>query len=225
MTKIARFVFNHFGVNSYLLWDEASSEALIVDPGCVNEAERGRLTGFVAEKGLKPVAVVLTHAHPDHMGGVEFMQRVYNIPLALHSADQELLEIAPAYGAQMMFQIPALKADIDLAEQTELRLGESVVKVIHTPGHSKGGVCLYVAESGMLLSGDTLFSGSIGRSDLPGGDYDELMKSIVEGVLPLGGGVSVYPGHGGETTIAQEINTNPFIGEVLEGGFNKPYEE
>ena len=124
----------------------------------------------------------------------------------------------------MGFSIPALSAEIDLAEQTKLTFGGSVAEVVHTPGHSQGGVCLYIASDGILLTGDTLFAGSIGRTDLPGGDYDQLMESIMERVLPLGGGVNIYPGHGGESSIGKEVNVNPFIGEVLDGGFNKPYE-
>lgn len=220
MVKLAHFVFNHFGTNAYVLYEERGG-ALIVDPCCTTEQERQRLTDFVAKEGLSPEAVVLTHAHPDHMGAVAFVKEHYNIPLALHSADAALLAVAPAYGASMGFNLQAVEAEIDLAEQTTLRFGGSTAEVIHTPGHSKGGVCLYVAEEGILLSGDTLFAGSIGRSDLPGGDYDELMRSIVEKLLPLGGGVNVFPGHGGSTTIGQEIGTNPFIGEVLDGGFNK----
>lgn len=224
MTKIARFTFNHFGTNCYLLWDE-SGEALIIDPAAINQAECERLTSFIAEREIKPVAVVLTHAHPDHMGAVNFFKKRYGIPLALHSADRELLEIAPAYGATMGFNLTPMVAEIDLAEQQELRFGASKVEVIHTPGHSKGGVALYVAEEGLLVTGDTLFAGSIGRSDLPGGDYDELMKSILEHLLPMGGGVRVLPGHGGETTIGQEVGCNPFICEVLDGGFNKSFTE
>lgn len=220
MAKIARFTFNHYGVNSYILWDE-SGEALIIDPGCVTQAERDVLVGFLGERALRPVAVVLTHAHPDHMGGVAFLKEHYNIPLALHSADGELLGVAPAYGASLGFDIPSLEAEIDLAEEPKLQIGGTTVEAIHTPGHSPGGVCLYVATDGLLLSGDTLFAGSIGRTDLPGGDYDELMRSIMERLLPLGGGVRVFPGHGGETSIGKEVNVNPFIGEVLDGGFNK----
>ena len=145
MAKIARFVFNHFGTNGYLLWDE-SGEALVVDPAMVSEAEREQLVGFIEEKGLRPVMVVLTHAHPDHMGGVEFVKNHYNIPLALHSGDGELLKIAPAYGASMMFNIPALTAEVDLAAMEQIVFGGSVAEVIHTPGHSQGGVCLYVAK-------------------------------------------------------------------------------
>lgn len=220
MIQLARFSFNHFGTNCYLLWAE-SGEALVVDACCGNETERKRLTDFIEQRALKPIMALLTHAHPDHLGGVAFVKEHYNVPLALHSADAELLAVAPAYGAAMGFNISPIEAEIDLAENREIVLGESRVEVIHTPGHSKGGVCLYAPVEGILISGDTLFAGSIGRTDLPGGDYDELMKSIMERVLPLGGGVKVYPGHGGETTLGQEMGTNPFIGEVLDGGFNK----
>lgn len=224
MAKIARFTFNHFGTNCYILWDE-SGEALIVDPCATSEQERQRLTSFIDERGLRPVAAVLTHAHPDHMGAVDFVKKRYDIPLAMHSADGELLSVAPAYGASMGFNLTPTVAEIDLAENKELCFGESRAEVIHTPGHSKGGVCLYVAEGGLLISGDTLFAGSIGRSDLPGGDYDELIGSILNSLLPLGGGVRVFPGHGGETTLGNEAGSNPFISEVLDDGFNKPYEE
>lgn len=220
MTKLARFTFNHFGTNCYILSDEQGA-AVIIDPCFTSEAEASKLTDFIATNHLEPKMVALTHPHPDHIGGVAFVKRLYNIPLAMHSADGELLAIAPAYGAQMGFNIEPLVAEIDLAEERTLEIGTLRIEVLHTPGHSKGGVCFYEPEGGILLSGDTLFAGSIGRSDLPGGDYDELMRSIMDKLLTLGGGVKVYPGHGGDTTIGQEMGTNPFIGEVLDGGFNK----
>lgn len=220
MVKLAHFTFNHFGTNAYVLYNE-EGRALIVDPCCTTDAERRRLTDFVTAENLKPEMVVLTHAHPDHMGAVAFVKEYYDIPLALHSGDAQLLAVAPAYGASMGFNLPPVVAEVDLAERNQIFLGESRLEVIATPGHSKGGICLYAPEEGILLTGDTLFAGSIGRSDLPGGDYDELMESIMTKLLPLGGGVRVYPGHGGETTLGQEMGTNPFIGEVLDGGFNK----
>ena len=161
MIQLARFTFNHFGTNCYLLWAE-SGEALVVDACCGNDAERQRLLDFVEQRGLKPVMAVLTHAHPDHLGAVAFVKERYNIPLALHSADAELLAVAPAYGASMGFNIAPIAAEIDLAERKTIELGESGVEVIHTPGHSKGGVCLYAPTEGILISGDTLFAGSIG---------------------------------------------------------------
>jgi glyoxylase-like metal-dependent hydrolase (beta-lactamase superfamily II) len=130
-----------------------------------------------------------------------------------------------SYGAMFGFNIGAITPDVDLAEQKTISFGQTTAEVIHTPGHSLGGVCLYFDKAGVVVCGDTLFAGSIGRSDLPGGDYDQLMDSIVNKLLPLGGGVRVLCGHGGETTIAQEAGSNPFITEVINGGFNKPYEE
>ncbi len=220
MAKLARFTFNHFGTNCYILHEE-SGATLIVDPCFTREEEAAKLTDYIKNNNLTPQVVALTHPHPDHIGGVAFVKRLYNIPLAIHSADSELLAIAPAYGAQMGFAIEPSVAEIDLATTHTLEVGSMRIEVIHTPGHSKGGVCFYNAADGILISGDTLFAGSIGRSDLLGGDYDELMRSIMDKLLPLGGGVKVYPGHGGDTTIGQEMGTNPFIGEVLDGGFNK----
>lgn len=223
MIKIARFTFNPLGENTYLLIADGG-ECLIVDAGCCNEAEQKTLASYIAEHKLSPVMSVLTHAHPDHAVGAAWAKEYYNIPLALHSADNDLLAQVHLHGLMFGFAIDPMKADIDLAEQQNIEFGGESVEVIHTPGHSQGCVCLYIPAQGVLLSGDTLFAGSIGRTDLPGGDYDKLMNSIVERVLPLGGGVRVLPGHGRETTIAQELNTNPFITEVLDGGFNKPYE-
>lgn len=220
MAKLVRFTFNHFGTNCYILHEE-SGAALIIDPCFTSEKEASQLTDYITKHNLAPQMVALTHPHPDHIGGVAFVKRHYNIPLAMHAADGELLAVAPAYGAQMGFMIEPLVAEIDLATTTLLEVGSMRIEAIHTPGHSKGGVCFYNAKEGILISGDTLFAGSIGRSDLPGGDYDELMRSIMEKILPIGGGVKVFPGHGGDTTIGQEIGTNPFIGEVLDGGFNK----
>ena len=224
MIKIARFTFNPLGENTYLLIADGG-ECLIVDAGCYNEAEQKVLADYIAENNLRPTMSVLTHAHPDHAVGAAWAKQHYNIPLALHSDDAELLAQVHIHGLMFGFSIEPQTADVDLAAQKTIEVGGESVEIIHTPGHSQGCVCLYLPQQGVLISGDTLFAGSIGRTDLPGGDYDKLMESIVGKILPLGGGVRVLPGHGRETTIAQEANTNPFITEVLDGGFNKPYNE
>lgn len=224
MIKIARFTFNPLGENTYLLIAEGG-ECLIVDAGCCNEAEQKSLADYIATHNLRPTMSILTHAHPDHAVGAGWVKELYNVPLALHSADNELLSQVHLHGLMFGFSIEPLTADVDLAEQTTIEFGGEKIEVVHTPGHSQGCVCLYMPAQGVLISGDTLFAGSIGRTDLPGGDYDSLMASIIGKILPLGGDVRVLPGHGRETTIAQEVNTNPFITEVLDGGFNKPYNE
>ena len=224
MIKIARFTFNPLGENTYLLIADGG-ECLIVDAGCCNEAEQKRLADYIAENNLRPIMSLLTHAHPDHAVGAAWAKQYYNIPLALHSDDNELLSQVHLPGLMFGFSIEPQTADVDLATLGSIELGGERVEIVHTPGHSQGCVCLYLPQQGVLISGDTLFAGSIGRTDLPGGDYDKLMESIVGKILPLGGGVKVLPGHGRETTIAQEANTNPFITEVLDGGFNKPYNE
>lgn len=224
MIKIARLSYNPLGENTYLLSAD-DGKTIIVDAGCCNEAEQNSLASYIEKNNLQPVMLLLTHAHPDHVVGVGWAKERYGAPVALHSDDNPLLAEAHTMGKMFGFQMEQLKADVSLDENCPIELGDSKIEVLHTPGHTRGGVCFYLPAEGVLLSGDTLFAGSIGRTDLPGGDYDSLMQSIIGKLLPLGGGVRVLPGHGGETTIAHELNTNPFITEVLDGGFNKPYIE
>ena len=166
MIKIARFTFNPLGENTYLLIAE-DGECVIVDAGCYNEAEQKRLADYIADHNLKPVMSLLTHAHPDHAVGAAWAKQHYNIPLALHSADSELLAQVHIHGLMFGFSIEPQTADVDLAEKPYVEFGGERVEIIHTPGHSQGCVCLYMPEQGVLISGDTLFAGSIGRTDLP----------------------------------------------------------
>lgn len=220
MIKLAVMTFNPYGENTYLLYGE-NKECIIVDAGCFSEKEEQALISFIEKNELKPVLALNTHAHIDHICGVDFVQRTWNIPFALHHADQPLLEYAPSYAQAMGFTIEnAPVATVDLAETTQFRLGEETIEIIHTPGHSPGHVSVHVPSAGILLTGDLLFKESIGRTDLPGGDYPTIMRSIIEKVIPLGGAVDIYPGHGPASTIAHEAMYNPFIVEAVQGEVN-----
>lgn len=213
--KIATLVFNPIQENTYLVWDE-TMECAIIDAGNNGPHENEVLRQFIAKQGLKPVVAVNTHGHFDHTLGVEFLKQEYRIPFALSKKDQFLLDTASVSG--MIFgveigQLPTI--DIDLEEHTEIRFGHTTLKVIPTPGHTPGHVALYEAESKNLFTGDTLFRESIGRTDLPGGNYSWIMRSILEQILPLGDEVTIWPGHGEKSTIGHESLYNPFVVEVL----------
>ncbi|MDR0907013.1 MAG: MBL fold metallo-hydrolase [Rikenellaceae bacterium] len=213
--NIARFRFNPIVENTYVLWDE-TGQAAIVDAGNSSAGEDKVLSDFIAEKDLTPVLAVNTHGHFDHASGVPYLVRTYGVPFAAHSGDAFLLENAATQGSLFgitVGEIPSI--DIDLAGRDEIAFGNTVLRIIPTPGHTPGHVALFEPESGVVFTGDTLFEGTIGRTDLPGGDYSWIMKSILENLLPLGDDVRVYPGHGGDTTIGKEAAGNPFIVEVL----------
>jgi glyoxylase-like metal-dependent hydrolase (beta-lactamase superfamily II) len=210
MIKIARFTFNPLGENTYLLIAEGG-ECVIVDAGCYNEAEQKRLADYIAGHNLKPVMSLLTHAHPDHVAGVEWAKSRYNIPLALHSADLPLLGQMASYGAMFGFNIGAITPDVDLAEQKTISFGQTTAEVIHTPGHTPGGCCFYSAEAGVVFSGDSLFAEEIGRCDFPGGSLRSLVGSLKEKILPLPKETKVYPGHGPATTVGWERVHNPYL--------------
>ena len=217
MIHVAVLPFNSFMENTCLLSDETGA-CLIVDPGNSNARENDKIAAYIDRNGLKPVMIVATHGHVDHLPGVKFLQERYLVPFAMHGGDAFMLPALPVQARLYGFDIQeAPTIDIDLSGEKSIRFGRSEVEVLSVPGHSPGHIALYSREAKFLIAGDVLFAGSIGRTDLPGGDYKELMTSIIGKILPLGGDVTVYPGHGRATTISLEVDRNPFIREVLDG--------
>jgi hydroxyacylglutathione hydrolase len=206
-----------FQKNGYVLGCERTKEAVYIDPG--DEVEQ--LLAFIAEQGLTVNAILLTHAHVDHVSGVAEAKRRLKAPIYLHPADQSLYDHAARHGAMFGIQVeqpPPVDQYYDLADT--LRFGDYRIDVHHTPGHAPGAVCLAVAKTADagapgLFAGDNLFAGSIGRTDLPGGDYEVLMKAITEVLFAFPDESVVYSGHGPETTIGRERRTNPFVLEYL----------
>ncbi len=213
--KIACLQFNPIQENTYVLWDE-SGECIVIDAGNSSPREDAALDNFIAEHNLKPVLAANTHGHFDHTLGVEHLRQRYAIPFALSAKDQFLLDNAQTSGSIFGVKVgsmPTIGTDLESIE--EIRFGKSVLRILRTPGHTPGHVAFFEPESKALFTGDTLFRESIGRTDLPGGDYSWIMRSILDELLPLGDDVHVYPGHGPESTIGHEVLYNPFIVEVL----------
>lgn len=220
MLKIASLTFNPIQENTYVVWDD-TLECIVVDAGNSTPRENAALREFIDRNGLKPVLAVNTHGHFDHTLGVEFLKQTYGIPFALSAKDAFLLDGAALSGGIYGVHVGKMPSiDLDLDGQAEIRFGHTVLQVIPTPGHTPGHVSLYEPTEGILFTGDTLFRESIGRTDLPGGDYSWIMRSILERLVPLGDRVRVYPGHGPETTIGHETLYNPFIVEVLNNEVN-----
>lgn len=217
MIKIASLTFNAFGENTYILCSD-NGEAIIVDAGCYSDSEKSRFAAYIEKYKLHPILALNTHAHIDHACGVQWVKETYGIPLALHEADLPVLNSMAQYGEALGFRIevaPTVERTITDGEQ--IPLGNDTIRIIHTPGHTAGGVSIYIESQKMLLTGDTLFRESIGRTDLPTGDYPTLMRSIVRKILPLGGDVKFFPGHGPASDLAFEMQRNPFVSEVLNG--------
>ena len=218
--KIACLTFNPICENTYVVWDH-TKECVIIDAGNSNPKEDAALDGFIAQHELKPVAAVNTHGHFDHTLGVEHLRRQYDIPFILSGKDAFLIDACEVgssiYGVKIG-AMPSIDTDMDTLD--EIRFGETSLKIIPTPGHTPGHVSLFEPQSKALFTGDTLLRESIGRTDLPGGDYSWIMRSIIEKILPLGDETKVYPGHGDQTTIGHESLYNPFIVEVLNNEVN-----
>lgn len=218
--KIACLTFNPIQENTYVVWDD-TLECVVIDAGNANPREDAALDNFLLEHRLKPVLAANTHGHFDHTLGVAHVKERYAVPFALSSKDQFLLDNAATSGSIFGVKVGAMPSvDIDLETLPEIRFGKSRLRVLRTPGHTPGHVVFHDPESKALFTGDTLFRESIGRTDLPGGDYSWIMRSILDVILPLGDDVRVYPGHGPETTLGHETLYNPFIVEVLNDEVN-----
>lgn len=233
MLKLKIFEFNSFAENCYVVWNENHKHCIIIDPGCQSENEKNSLFNYLEGNKLTPIAVLLTHAHADHCYGVASVCSRYNINVFLHKNEEvfppvfveDFSPYKKEYSKGMFYtansDIKYVENEVDNIQETLIQIPGMDIKVIETPGHSKGSVSLLINESGhpesaILFSGDTLFAGCIGRTDLPGGDYDEIMNSIRNKLMSLEGNTDVLPGHGPSSTIADERTKNPFITETLD---------
>ncbi len=212
MIHIEIMEFNPFRENTYIVYDE-TKEAVIIDPGCNSSEEKKHLTTFIENNNLKPVKLLNTHGHIDHILGNSFVKEKYNLPLEAHIGDEFLIVDARNYGSAMGISMPDDAPLIDkyLTEEDTIKFGNSVLNILHVPGHSPGSLVFYNEEAKILICGDVLFNDSIGRTDLPGGDYDLLAKGIKEKIFTLDKNIVVYPGHGPSTSIDKEKKYNPFL--------------
>ena len=209
--NIASFTFNAFSENTYILSDD-TKQCCIVDPGCNSPDEQSQLSNYIESNNLIPVKLVNTHCHIDHVLGNKYVADKYKLKLISHRGEQIVLDnmenVARMYGIAYT-KSPNISEFLD--EGDVLEFGDSKLKVLFTPGHSPASISFFHQASMQLIAGDVLFQGSIGRTDLPGGDHATLIESIKQKLLPLGDNVVVYSGHGPSTTIGAEKQHNPFL--------------
>lgn len=207
---LKHIIVGDFQVNCYLIGCEATRQAAIVDPGGSEE----RILRMIRETNVEVIAIINTHGHCDHIGANRRIKEETGAPIWIHEQDTGLLTDTLANGSTFFYLTPILSppADRRLVDGEEVRVGEITIRVAHTPGHTPGGICLQLPKDG-VLTGDTLFRGSIGRTDLPGGSYETLIRSIREKLMALDDRTTIYPGHGEFSTIGWERQHNPFVKE------------
>ncbi len=211
MIKIKKFVVNPLQENSYILSDE-TGECIFIDPGCFYEEEQDEIREYISDNKLNPVKITNTHCHFDHIMGVEFLRNEYNVPLLAHPDDAFWIERAIDQGQMFGFDMqPVNPIDIFFGEGDKVTFGNTVLEIFHVPGHSPGHVVFYNKDNNFLIAGDVLFYGSIGRSDLPGGNHQQLITGIKSKLFLLPDETKVYCGHGPETTLGFEKTNNPFL--------------
>lgn len=211
MLNVVYFTFNPFEENTYLLVND-QKDCWIVDPGMYFPEEVEQLTGYIESKQLQPRGIINTHAHLDHIFGVQAMKDKYKIPFSLHALEQPVLDRGRETAAMFGFDFKDIPTpDHYIKENEPLHLGNDTVQVLLTPGHSPGSISFYYAPGAWVVAGDVLFAGSIGRTDLPGGNFDTLISSIRTQLFTLPGATQVLSGHGPATHISEEQDHNPFL--------------
>lgn len=212
MLKLEKMVLNLFGENTYIIWDDSSNEAMIIDPGCGDNEEEKMLTDFLEDRDLKVKYLLNTHAHIDHLLGNQFILSKYR-PKYL-AAEEDVFLLEKMQQQAEAFRLIAKQSpppDEFLKDNGIINFAGNEVVSLHTPGHSPGGYCFYFKNSNICITGDTLFREGIGRTDLWGGDYDTLLKSIRIKLFSLTDDVIIYPGHGEPSSIGFEKENNPFL--------------
>ena len=211
MLQVKFFPFNAFSENTYIISNEKKN-AIIIDPGNFLPREDSAFFDYIEQNELKPIQIVNTHCHLDHVLGVHACKEKYQIPFSFHSTEQQVLDWAPE--AAMRYGVPMVhspKADFYLKEGDNIMLDDDKLKILFAPGHSPGHVCFYSAANNFVIAGDVIFQSSIGRTDLPGGDFDTLMQSIHSQIFTLPDETIIYCGHGPSTTVGIEKMNNPYV--------------
>ena len=215
MLQIKKFVFNDFGENTFVLYDD-SRTCVVIDPGCYYQEEKETLKSFIDEEGLTLDKVLLTHGHLDHVFGNAYVKRQWEVEIWMHQGDLPIVQMMPQMAGMYGFggAEPSPEPDRFIEEGEDITFGNTTLKVIFVPGHSPGHVAFICDEAAAVFSGDLLFNGSIGRHDLPGGDLGTMERSIRDKMYALPEDYTVYCGHGPETTIGNEKYSNPFFREA-----------
>ena len=214
--KIKQFVFNPFQVNTYIYFNSDNHNGIIIDPGMINANEESILNSFVRKERISIKYIINTHGHIDHVAGNYFAQKEYGAPLVIHEKDIPILENAHATGKKYGITIqPSPEPEIILRDNILIKIQAHILKLIHTPGHSPGGICIIDQSKKIIFSGDLIFKNSIGRTDLPGGDFKTLIKSIHNILfIECDDDYTVYSGHMEATTIIEEKISNPFLQSI-----------
>lgn len=205
------FYFNPLRECCYVV-SNGARECVIIDPGAINDREQQRLADFIAQEGLSVAAILLTHGHFDHVFGLKDAAARWPVPVYMHHKDDSVFAGSDAFSHMIGLPYDPYTGPIHDIMRCAETLPEGLkFEVIETPGHTQGCVCLYLKEEGIMFCGDTIFRGSVGRTDHPGGDHDQMIESIRRRILPLPPATRLFPGHGVETTVGDEAATNPFL--------------